>query len=62
MYPPSTGPGDLVVANQHIEAASIPESEGAPLPSDARSIQVVVGHRDVLCLLATQIVNTVVTW
>ena len=61
MYPPSTGPGDLVVANQHIEAARAPESEGAPLPGDARTVQVVVCHRDVLGVFVTQIVNAMVT-
>ena len=62
MYSPATGSGHLVVTNQDIEAASVPDGEGAPLSADARSVQVVVGDRDVLRVLMAQVVNTVVTW
>ena len=60
MNPPSTSSGHLVVRNEDIESSRAPQSEGAPLPGDSRSIQVVVSHRDVLGLCAAQIENAVV--
>ena len=61
MDSPAAGSGHLVVTNQNIEASSVPDSEGAPLPGDASSIQVVVCDRDVLRVIVAEMVNTVVT-
>ena len=58
----AAGPRDLVVVDPHVEAALVEDTEGAPLPGDADTVDVVVGHCDVLELFVPQTQQTMVTW
>ena len=48
------GPGHLVVVDPHVEAALMEDAEGAPLPADPDTVDVVVRDPDILKLFVAQ--------